>query len=68
MCLTDQTLLQWFSQLEAALRTEILKNASLREYKASKTLLNAGRYIRATMPILEGAAKVYLKYEDGNEF
>ncbi len=68
MHLTDQTLLQLFPQLEAALRSEMIKSASLKEFKAGESLLKSGQYIRATMLILQGLVKVYREDEAGSEF
>ena len=54
--------------LEPALREEIAKHASVREFAAGEVLVKPGQFIKSTMLVTRGRVKVYKEGEDGGEF
>lgn len=57
-----------YPMLEPALREEIAKHASVREFTAGEVLVKPGQFIKSTMLVTRGRVKVYKEGEDGGEF
>ncbi len=57
-----------FPGLETELYEEIIKQGTIKEFRAGDTLLKVGQTIRSTMLILNGMVKLYREDEEGKEF
>jgi CRP/FNR family transcriptional regulator len=66
--MTKDKLKQLFPCLEEDLCSEILEQATVKEFKAGETLMRVGQTIRSTLLITEGIIKLYREDDDGNEF
>lgn len=59
---------QRFPQFEPELRTLLAAQGVIRSLPAGEKLMQTGQYIRSTMLIVEGRAKLYREGEEGGEF
>jgi CRP/FNR family transcriptional regulator len=57
-----------YPMLEPALREEIARNSSIREFQAGDVLVKPGQFIKSTMLVTEGRVKVYKEGQEGGEF
>lgn len=67
--ITNESLLTArFSDLEPALKKEMLAAGRIVEASAGELLLDAGQPITSTMLVLDGRVKIYREDDKGNEF
>lgn len=57
-----------FPQFEPALKEVLIKEVTIKEFKAAELLLQTGQYFRSTVLVVKGRVKLYREGTDGNEF
>ncbi|WP_315818454.1 Crp/Fnr family transcriptional regulator [Paraflavitalea speifideaquila] len=57
-----------FPQFEPALREVLARHCVVKPLQAGEKMVQTGQYIRSTMLIVEGRAKLYREGEEGGEF
>lgn len=62
--MNEEYLLKVFPQLESSLITEIVKNSTVKIIPAGTEILREGQYVSVMPLVVDGAIKVYKKYEE----
>ena len=64
----QQSIEQLFPQFEEALKTEIVKHATLKKFTQGEVIMRSGEALKYTLLVTEGRIKIYTDGEEGEDY